>query len=90
MSKAYYSKTEQEAVEREPFVRMAWGIGLFGLLVAVVAGGITLMVTEFAAGQQESAGWATMLTILFSGIIIYFIRVVVNPTVEENPDIYLR
>lgn len=90
MSKVYYSKTEQQAAEREPFVRMAWGIGLFGLLVAVVAGGIALMVTEFSAGRPESAGWATMVTILFSGIIIYFIRVAVNPTIEENPDFYLR
>lgn len=90
MSKAYYSKTEQEAAEREPFVRMAWGIGLFALLVAVIAGGITFILTEFAAGRQESAGWATMLTMLFASTIIYFLRVTVNPTVEENPDIYLR
>lgn len=90
MSNRYYSKTEQQAAEREPFVRMAWGIGLFGLLVAVVAGGITLIVTEFAAGRQEFAGWATMLTMLSVSTIIYFLKETVHPSVEKNPDIYLR
>lgn len=90
MSKQYYSKTEQDAAKREPFVRMGIAIALFGLGVAVFAGGIALIWSEIASGNGVNAVWAGVLTIFFLGVVGYFLKETVSPTTEPNPDVYLR